>query len=101
MTANQTIKRSTATKAAATLIASACFLTLTACSSSSTSHAGDVGSVRSNPSPAMHTLARRSSDRANTHAYTFDTDFRAMHNDFDRVFHLNRPSRLHNNIKPY
>jgi hypothetical protein len=89
------------TKAAASLILAAGLLSLTACSGSSTKHAGNIGSIRTNPSPAMHTLARRAGDRANTHAYTFDTDLRSMHNDFDRVLHLNRPSRLHNNIKPY
>jgi len=89
------------TKAAATILLSAALLTLTACSSSSTKHAGNVGSIRANPSPAMHTLARRASDRANTHAYVVDTDLRSIHNDMDTILHLNRPSRLHNNIKPY
>jgi len=91
--------RSTITKAVATLIAAA-LLPLAACSSSSSTHAGNVGSIRSNPSPAMQTLAQRPSDRASTHAYTWDTDIRAMQEDFDHVFHLNRPSRLHSNIKP-
>ncbi|MFK7758581.1 MAG: hypothetical protein AB8C13_01395 [Phycisphaerales bacterium] len=89
------------TQIAAATILSAAFLGLTACSGSSNQHAGDIGSIRSNPSPSMHTLARRTSDRANTHAYTWDTDLRALNNDFDRIFHLNRPSRLHNNVKAY
>tara|TARA_R110000737_G_scaffold2923_18_gene10269 strand:+ start:437598 stop:437879 length:282 start_codon:yes stop_codon:yes gene_type:complete len=91
----------TRTKATASIILTAGFLSLTACSGSSNKHAGNIGSIRSNPSPAMHTLARRASDRANTHAYVIDTNIRAMNNDFDRVFHLNRPSRLHNTVKPY
>ncbi|MEQ9205932.1 MAG: hypothetical protein RLN78_01045 [Phycisphaerales bacterium] len=91
----------TRTKAISSIILTAGFLSLTACSGTSNQHAGNVGSIRSNPTPAMHTLAQRSSDRANTHAYTFDTDLRSMNSDFDRMFHLNRPSRLHDNIKPY
>ena len=89
------------TKAAATILLAGAFLALTACSSASNQHAGNIGSIRSNPTPAMHTLAQRSSDRANMHAYTFDTDLRSFSSDLDRVFHLNRPSRLHSNIKPY
>jgi len=87
-------------KAAASLFFAGALLSLAACSSSS-QHAGNVGSVRSNPTPAMHTLAQRSSDRANMHAYKIDTDFRSFHSDIDRAFYMDRPSRLHNNIKPY
>lgn len=89
------------TKAAATIFIAGAFLTLTACSSSSTQHAGNIGSIRTNPTPAMHTLAQRSSDRANMHAYKVDTDLRQMHTDLDRVFYMDRPSRLHGGIKPY
>jgi len=95
---NKTNNKST--KAAATIILAAGLLSLTACTGSSTRHAGNISSIRANPTPAMHTLARRASDRANTHARTIDTDLRSFNNDFDRVLHLNRPSRLHNNIKP-
>ena len=91
----------TTSKAAASLLLAGALLTLTACSSSSTQHAGDVGSIRSNPSPAMHTLSQRSSDRANMHAYKFDTDWRSFNTDVDRLFYLDRPSRLHLNVKPY
>ncbi|MBO6513945.1 MAG: hypothetical protein JJ974_08280 [Phycisphaerales bacterium] len=74
------------TKATATILLASGALSLTAC----TSH-----------SPAMHTLSQRSVDRTNTMSYTIDTDTRALHTDFDRIMHLNRPSRLHYNVKPY
>ncbi|MBL4808857.1 MAG: hypothetical protein JKY43_02210 [Phycisphaerales bacterium] len=89
------------TKAAATILLSAALLTLSACtSSSSPKHAGNINSIRTNPSPAMQTLARRASDRTNTHAYVIDTNMRSLRNDIDSVFFLDRPSRLHHNIKP-
>ena len=102
-TAINTPKTTKATsKAATTLLLAGALLTLTACSSSSTQHAGDVGSYRSNPTPAMHKLAQRSSDRANMFSHTFDTNVRAMQGDIDRMLlFTNRPSRLHNNVKPY
>lgn len=83
----------------ATLIASP--LTLVGCSSSSgPHHAGDIGSIRSNPSPAMHTLTKRDSDRFNTHAIVRDSNFRMLSNDIDRMFYMDRPSRLHLGVKP-
>lgn len=75
-------------------------LTLAACSSSS-NHAGSISSIRANPSPAMHTLARRGDDRLNDLTVTADTNFRQFHTDLDRALYLDRPSRLHFNVKPY
>lgn len=85
----------------ATLLAIAALpVTLTGCSSSGPHHAGDIGSIRSNPSPGMHTLAKRSSDRSNTHAYMRDSNLRMFSDDVDRLFFLDRPSRLHPGVKP-
>ncbi len=92
--------KNSSTKAAATILLSAALLTLSACTSSSTKHAGNIDSIRNNPSPAMHNLSQRYSDRSNTRALVIDTDLRSMQDDFDHIFHLNRPSRLHSNIKP-
>lgn len=76
-------------------------LTLVGCSSSSgPHHAGDIDSIRWNPSPAMHTLAKRDSDRLNTHARTRDSNFRMFSDDIDRMFYMDRPSRLHMGVKP-
>lgn len=74
---------------------------LIGCSSSSgPRHAGDIDAIRSNPSPAMHTLARRDSDRLNMHARMRDTNLRAISEDIDKMFFLDRPSRLHHGVKP-
>jgi hypothetical protein len=73
---------------------------LIGCSSSGPRHAGDIDAIRSNPSPAMHTLAQRGSDRQNSHARMRDTNFRALSQDIDKIFHLDRPSRLHHGVKP-
>lgn len=73
---------------------------LIGCSSSGPRHAGDIDAIRSDPSPAMHTLARRGSDRQNMHARMRDTNFRAFSEDIDKMFFLDRPSRLHHGVKP-
>ncbi len=75
-------------------------LPLAACSSP-THHAGSISSIRANPSPAMHTLAGRGDDRLNDLTVTADTNFRQFHTDLDRALYIDRPSRLHFNIKPY
>jgi hypothetical protein len=72
---------------------------LVGCSSSGPRHAGDIDSIRWDPSPAMHTLAGRDSDRLNNYARAKDTNLRAFSEDFDRVFFLDRPSRLTNGVK--
>jgi hypothetical protein len=68
--------------------------------SSGPSHAGNINSIRWDPSPAMHTLTQRDSDRINTHAYVKDSDLRMLSTDIDRVFFMDRPSRLYMGIKP-
>lgn len=73
---------------------------LIGCSSSSgPRHAGDISSIRWDPSPAMNTLAQRESDRLNNYARVKDNNLRAMRQDIDAAFFLDRPSRLHNGIK--
>ncbi len=74
-------------------------LLLVGCSSGP-SHAGDINSIRWDPTPAMHTLAERDSDRINTHAYIKDSNLRMISTDLDRVFFMDRPSRLYMGIKP-
>lgn len=79
--------------AAAALFASAA--ALTGCSSSNgPRHAGDIDSLRSDPSPAMHTLSERDSDRINRHTVVRDTDFRMLSDDWDRFWMIDRPSHL-------
>jgi len=69
----------------------AALLMLGACSSGSgTSHKD----FTSNPTPELHSLARRHSDNANTLTITNDTNLRAMVDDINRVLLLERPSRL-------
>ncbi|PCI07098.1 hypothetical protein COB72_10865 [bacterium] len=68
--------------------------------SSGPSHAGDINSIRWDPSPAMHTLAKRDSDRLNTYARTKDSNFRMLSTDIDKMWFLDRPSRLYRGIKP-
>lgn len=74
-------------------------LVLVGCSSGP-AHAGDINSIRWDPSPAMHTLAKRDSDRANTHAHIKDSQLRMLSTDVDRVFFMDRPTRLYMGIKP-
>lgn len=85
------------------LMASATIFVLPAvligCSSSGPQHAGDIDSIRWDPSPAMHTLAERGSDRQNNHARMRDTNLRAFSEDIDSMFYLDRPSRLHSGVK--
>ncbi|MCR9076345.1 MAG: hypothetical protein NXI07_09945 [bacterium] len=74
---------------------------LIGCSSSSgPRHAGDIDSIRSDPTPALHTLSQRSTDRWNEHARTKDQNLRIISEDIDHIFFLDRPSRLHHGIKP-
>lgn len=72
---------------------------LVGCSSSGPRHAGDIDSIRWDPTPAMHTLAERDSDRLNNYARTKDNNLRAFSEDLDSMFFLDRPSRLHSGVK--
>lgn len=72
---------------------------LVGCSSSGPRHAGDIASIRWDPTPAMHTLAERDSDRLNNYARAKDNNLRAFSEDLDAVFFLDRPSRLHHGVK--
>lgn len=74
---------------------------LIGCSSSSgPRHAGDIDSIRSDPTPALHMLAQRSTDRWNDHARMKDQNLRIISEDIDHIFFLDRPSRLHHGVKP-
>lgn len=65
------------------------------CSSSSgPRHAGDIDSIRSNPSPAMHTLAGRKTDAYNRRTVSVDTTLRMFTEDLERAIMIDRPSRL-------
>ncbi len=77
-------------------------MALVGCSTSANAprHAGDIDAVRNDPSPAMHTLGQRKTDRYNMYAHTKDTNLRAISKDIDRMFFLDRPSRLYDGIKP-
>jgi hypothetical protein len=69
-------------------------------SSSGPYHAGDIDAIRWNPSPAMHTTAQRADDRYNDHARMRDTGLRAISEDIDHIFFLDRPTRLFHGVKP-
>ena len=73
-------------------------LLLIGCSSGQ--HAGDINSIRWDPSPAMHTLDQRDSDRLNMYARTKDSNLRMLSRDLDKMWFLDRPSRLYKGIKP-
>ena len=73
---------------------------LVGCSSSDgPRHAGDIDSIRWNPSPALRTLSERESDRLNSYARAKDNNLRALSEDVDAIFYLHRPSRLHQGVK--
>ena len=95
-----TIRRHTRRLLAVTSVCAAASLTMWGCGSSAR-HAGAVGSFQSNPSPAMSSLGLRPVDRGNRSSYAVDTTLRSLHEDGARFFMLDRPSRLHYNIKPY
>lgn len=80
------------TVSAALLVAAS--LSMVACSSGGPQHAGDIDMIRSDPSPAMHTLAERDSDRINRHTLNTDTNFRMISDDWDRLWMIDRPSHL-------
>lgn len=94
MKTTRTLRRSITT---AVLISTP--LILVGCSSGP-SHAGNIDSIRWDPSPAMHTLAKRDSDRLNSHARMKDSNLRMFSSDIDKALFLDRPSRLHSGIKP-
>lgn len=83
-------------RTAAALTGAALTMTLIGCSSgASNMHAGDVGAIRGNPTPAMQTLARRGTDRSNNFAVMKDTNFRMLQNDIDKhILYTDRPSHL-------
>lgn len=65
------------------------------CSSTSNSnHAGDIEMLRSDPSPAMHTLGERADDRQNRYVSVKDSNFRMISDDWDRLWYIDRPSHL-------
>ncbi len=58
-------------------------------------HAGDIGMLRGDPTPALSTLAGRATDRENELAIMKDSNFRMIIDDIDRnILYINRPSRL-------
>lgn len=75
-------------------------LIMIGCSSGGPEHAGNMNSLRWDPSPAMHALAKRDSDRLNMYARTKDTNIRLINNDIDKMWFLDRPSRLYRGVKP-
>lgn len=74
--------------------------TLIGCSSSSVHHAGDIDSIRWDPSPAMDTTAQRRTDRTNDWTRMKDTSLRALTEDIDNTLYINRPTRLYHGVKP-
>jgi len=94
------IRRRARRVCALSLVGASASLALVGCGSSAR-HAGPAGTYQSNPSPAMASLGMRSVDRGNNNAVSVDTSFRALHLDVARFFMVDRPSRLHHNLKPY
>lgn len=92
--------RTRPTRRIAMLLGAAGAATLVGCGSSA-QHAGSSDSFRANPSPAMHGLGQRYDDRANRLARSLDTNFRAFHDDWDKFWLVDRPSRLNIYVKPY
>lgn len=79
----------------AALTLSACAALSVGCSSlDQPRHAGDLDSIRANPSPAMHTLSERRVEHVNRHVIVFDTNLRMLSNDIDRALLIDRPSNL-------
>lgn len=60
-----------------------------------------VNSYRLNPSPAEDTLARRKLDTDNRDAITVDTNFRQLNEDWNRIWLMDRPTRLSRTPSPY
>lgn len=68
---------------------------LVGCNSPATTrHAGDVEALRADPSPALHTLGERGTDRANRTTSMRDSNFRMISDDWDRFWLVDRPSHL-------
>ncbi|MEM9373212.1 MAG: hypothetical protein AAGA55_06170 [Planctomycetota bacterium] len=59
-----------------------------------TNHAGDVGALRADPSPALMTLSERGTDRENRYTSYFDSNRRMINDDWDRLWMSDRPSHL-------
>lgn len=75
---------------------------LAGCASDAAQHAGDHAAIMRDPSPAMSTLAQRTSDRYNRRTVSWDTDMRMTHDDAARlIFYTDQPSRLTPATKPY
>lgn len=81
-------------RTACTAAASLGALMLVACSSGQVKHAGDAGKIRSHPSPAMMSLAKRHSDNLNSLAVTKDTNLRMFWEDGARMLYIDRPTKL-------
>lgn len=56
--------------------------------------AGRDAMVRSNPSPDLDTLYQRPIDQDNRHVLTIDENLRMINEDWDRLWLMDRPSRL-------
>jgi len=69
-------------------------LLLVGCSSGQVKHAGNVGKIRRNPSPAMMSLAKRGSDNQNSLATMRDTNLRMIWEDGARLLYIDRPTHL-------
>jgi hypothetical protein len=65
---------------------------LTACGGNANSTSPSA--IRGNLTPELSSLTARSVDLSNERAITFNTNFRAMVDDFNRAALLDRPSRL-------
>lgn len=59
----------------------------------SSHHAGDIGALRADPTPAMHTLGERAHDRENGWVSVRDQNLRMLSDDWDRLWMIDRPSR--------
>jgi hypothetical protein len=65
---------------------------LGACGGGKTQH----GRVLREPSPELKNIAQRPVDERNTRAWVRNANYQMMHNDIDRFFLNDRPSRLQN-----
>lgn len=59
-----------------------------------TRHAGDVGAIIANPSPALDTRSKRGSEQATNYSLVSDTQGRMIAEDISRALLIDRPTRL-------
>ena len=87
------MKNRTRTATLAALAGLTLAATLTGCKPH-TRHAGDVGEIIANPTPALDTRSQRGAEQATNYTVVSDTNARMIAEDLSRALYIDRPSHL-------